>query len=141
MSDLHVIPDAEELLSVFLKAQPEMAGVAVFRNLPAGDKYHLLPIVRIYRWAGIPVVGEPLWADAALLQIDVWAGSQSAAFSTASTVRALATARLIGVHPQGVVSRVEFGLFRYLADPTFTAPDRRTAIARYRFDTTITVHP
>jgi hypothetical protein len=141
MSDLHVIPDAEMLLGNFLRAQAELSGVHVFNNLPAGDKYHLLPIVRIYRWAGMPVVGEPFWADAALMQMDVWAQTQSTCYNTAAIVRALMDARLIGARPEGVVSRVEFGLFRYLPDPTFTSPDRKTAIARYRFDVTITVHP
>jgi hypothetical protein len=141
MTDLHIIPDAEKLLGDFLRAQSELAGLHVYSNLPSGDKYRLLPICRIYRWAGMPVVGEPLWADAALMQMDVWDQRQSTCYNWAAQVRACMSARLVGAQPLGTVSRVEFGLFRYLPDAAFTAPDRKTAIARYRFDVTITVHP
>lgn len=148
---LRLIPDVEQLVSGFLRAQPEVvaffaAGVTsegksvthpptdrVYTDLPAGPVW---PAVRVNRVGGSPVTNEPLWLDQALIQLDVFGGPKALARDLAETCRAVIDARLPGVHSEGVVTAVRFGQLAYHPDDTYP-----TARPKYDLLITIFTHP
>lgn len=131
-----MIPDIEQLLSRFLRDQPEideLVGERVYTALPKDPQFPLLQLRRI---AGAPVMSRPLHLDAPLVQIDSYAPSKKAAHTLIETARSVIAERLEGAHDLGVVTGVRFGSMSWLPDDDYTP-----AKARYVADVEIFVHP
>lgn len=141
MSDLILLPDVEQLLSEFLRAQPEVAALVADRvwteipKAPTGDDDRW-PLVRVSRYGGTPVTSVPLWLDQALVQIDSFGGNKRLTHQIAETCRAVLDRRLIGSHDEGVVTGVRTFGFGYHPDAIFSP-----AKPRYLFTATVTFHP
>lgn len=137
--DLVLLPDVEALLSVFWRAQPEMAAFGMFigTELPRSPTF---PALRLTRFSGAPTIDLPLWLDAAQVQVDVWGGPKRTANRIAETARATAAARLVGVHDEGVVTQVRMGELRWQPDDDVQPADG-VARPRYLFSMTVRAHP
>lgn len=139
MSDLVLLPDAEQLVSNFLQAQDEIQAIAgtdpvrVYTVIPAKSVF---PLMRITRYGGQPASAYPLWVDKPQLQLEAFGGPKATAHDLLATAVATITARLPGTTDLGVVDHLLFGQFRYLPDDTFTPPK-----PRYLTTCTITLHP
>lgn len=132
MSDLVLLPDAERLLSAWLRDQPELADLVddrVYTILPHDKAF---PLVRLVRVSGAASLSRPLVLDEAHIQFDVWGTVKAQAFEVAATVRALLSERLIGAHDLGVVQNVTHGPLQYLPDGDF-----EPAKPRYLFDVVV----
>lgn len=136
MAELTLLPDVEQLLSAFLRDQPEVAAIVgerVYTTLPAAKEY---PLVRLTRFGGSPSFSRPLWLDNAQVQFDCYGGPKKLANTLAETVRAAMATRLPGSHDDGYVSRVTFGALSYQPDDTL-----EPAHPRFIFTCAITAHP
>lgn len=128
------LPDAEQLVSGFLRRHPDVAallGDRVYTVFPAqggGD-----PLVLLQRVGGEPPFSMPLVVDAPRIQAAAYGGTKKQAHTIAATVRA-ALCDLAGtVQPEGVAAGVTFGALQYLPDETYRPPR-----PRYLFDTVVT---
>jgi hypothetical protein len=139
MSDLLLLPDAEAVVSAFLRSREsveELVGDHVWTELPAKRKEVAewrFPGVRVTRIGGVPVMSRPLVADRPLLQFDIWGGPKSLTRRIAETCRA--ELALIGEADlgDGVNARTpDIGALAYLPDDDFTP-----AKPRYTFDVSI----
>lgn len=140
---LALMPNAEALVSAFLRDQPEVAAIVddrVYTAIPLLEQNEpewRFPLVRVVRYGGAPLFSYPLWADRPTLQLDAFGGPKAQAFTLAETCRAALSARVIGKHDEyGVVSDVEFGGMSYVPDDSFAS-----ARPRYLFSLTLTAHP
>jgi hypothetical protein len=134
-SQLSVLPDAVRLVSSFLRAQPEIRALVadrVYSVLPPEPKF---PAVRIVQWTERPLIEAPLWLVTPGAQVDCWAPTKYVASTVARTTRAVLSARLVAANRQ-TVTGVRFGSLADLPDPDYTP-----ALARFRFDLFVTVHP
>lgn len=116
---LRLLPNVEGIVLAALKADADvtaLVGGRVYSSLPSAKTW---PAVRVTRFGGAPAFSSPAVLDAATLQVDVWAESKMAAFTAASTVRAVMEQRLPGVHPLGTVYRVDLGQFSYDPDEVY----------------------
>ena len=132
---LLLIPDAARLVSAFLRDQPEVAELVddrVYTVLPANVKF---PAVRIVQWTERPVIERPLWLVTPGHQVDCWAPAKYVASTVARTLRAVLAERLVAAHGD-TVSGVGFGSMADTPDTSY-----EPALARYRFDLFVTVHP
>lgn len=138
-----LLPDAEALMTSFLRAQPEVSTIVGSKvttaipeapTPPAAD--NRFPRVRVRRIAGFAVLNHPLHVDAPLVQLEAYAQTKGAARLLIETCRAVLAERVIGAHATGVVSDVRFGAMSWLPDEDFTPPK-----PRYVADCTITIHP
>lgn len=135
-----LLPDVEQLLVQYTLDQPEVSALVdqrVYTELPAAKTF---PAVRISRYSGAPAIGRPLWLDAALVQVDCWGGPKRLAWQIAETIRAVWADGLVGTHPEGVVSSVDFGEFRDAPDDT-EPPAAGKARPRFLFTATVRCHP
>lgn len=136
-----LLPDVEQMLVNFTKAQPEVVALVapadIVTELPKNKTF---PAVRINRYSSVPVLGRPLWLDAALIHVDVWGGPKKLAWEIAETIRAVWAARLPGAHTEGVVSSVDFGELADQADD-LAPTDTGAARPRFFFTATVRVHP
>lgn len=131
-----VLPDIEALTSQHFRADVDVVaylGQHVYTDLP--KEFDGWPAARITRIGGSPVVGHPLWVDAAVLQIEVWGGPKRTALEAAETCRQ-SLQQMRGVHPEGVCTGVTYGSLSYLPDETFTP-----ARPRYLFLATVRARP
>lgn len=133
------MPDAERLLSAFLRDQAEVAALVaarVYTVLPEAKEW---PLVRLQRVGGISE-GTPdddaLLRDVPTLQVDAYGGAKAMAWQVADTVRAVVAERAKGAHPTGWVERAVLGTARYMPDPTF-----EPARPRVVFDVTLYLRP
>jgi hypothetical protein len=135
---LRTLPDAERLVSTFLRDQAEvtaLVGSRVYTSLPQDKTY---PLVRLQRIGGAPELTDDglLW-DRADLQVDVWGGNKATTWQVAETLRAVFAARARGLHASlGYCEGVELGAARYQPDETFSP-----ARPRVLFDTTVYLRP
>lgn len=118
-----ILPDAERVLSAWLREQPEVAallGERVYTAYPAraGDA----PLVLVRRFGGEPPFPTPLVLDLANVQADAYGGTKAQAWEVAATVRAVCAARGRGdtTGPTILVRTV-----RYLPDESFNPPRPR----------------
>lgn len=142
MSDLGpALPDAEALLSQFLRAQDEIIdvipsdldGARVYTVIPEKPTW---PIVLLRRIGGVPRVARPLVLDDVLIQVDAYGGTKKAAHDLVELVRSCIAARIEGVHELGNVTGYSFGNLSWLPDNAYT-PSR----ARYVADVELFVKP
>ena len=96
---LFVLPDAERIVTDFLRAQPELGDMLdgrIYTVLPANPSW---PAARVVRWGGQAIINRPLWLETAMCQVDVWGGGgKFEASLIARTMRALLAARLVAAH-------------------------------------------
>lgn len=136
---LRLLPDAERLLSAFVRAQAEVTALVsdrVYTMLPATKEF---PLVRLQRVGGTTDAtpnDDALLRDAAVLQVEAYGGPKSVAWQLADTLRACIAQRITGTHPTGYVERWEIGSTRYLPDDTFDP-----AKPRVIFDVTLYLRP
>ena len=132
---LALVPDAEQMVSTYLRERPEVAAIAgdrVYTVFPAqSDKND--PIVLVRRVGGIPPFSTPFVFDEAVLQIDAYAGRKKIAHDLMRTVQAVLVELTGQVRPEGCCSNVSLGLMQEQADETFTP-------ARQRYIADVTVH-
>lgn len=148
---VELLPDVEQLLSNFLRAQAEMhpffttgvdsAGTPVvsppadrvYTDIPKNPTW---PLLRITRVGGSPVTNRPLRLDAALVQLEAFGGSKRLAHQILETSRAVIDRRIQGIHPEGVATGATFGPMSYRPDDVFSP-----AKPRYLCLVTIYTHP
>jgi hypothetical protein len=131
MPTLELLPDAEQLVSEFLRAHPRITaliGDRVYTVLPA--KAGKTPLLLVQRVGGEPPFSQPLVLDIAQLQMDAYGGAKKAANGLAATARAVLTE--LEAHPE--VASVRFHSFRWVPDETFSPPR-----PRYVFDVDVAV--
>lgn len=129
------LPDVERLVANFLREDARMSalvGDRVYTVFPAQAGND--PLLILQRIGGEPPRSIPLVVDAAQLQLDAYGGPKAAAHELAALTRAVLYELEGATRPEGVVSAVRFGAFRWLPDETFTSPR-----PRYVFDVTLTV--
>jgi hypothetical protein len=135
MPELALLPDAERLVSAYLRERPRMqalVGDRIYTAFPAKAGPDALLLIQ--RIGGAPPLSQPLVIDAAELQLDAYGGAKATAHELAATARAELTALEGQVRPEGVVSAVRFGALRWLPDDTYDQPR-----PRYLLDVTLTV--
>lgn len=143
MSDLVLLPDAEQVISAYLRGRPEIQDLVddrVFTELPGLRKDQQewrFPAVRITRIGGSPALAYPLVLDRPTTQVDVWGGPKSTARRIAETCRAVLALAHLEQHELAVVYAPKppnggFGPLSYLPDDDFTP-----ARPRYTFDVTL----
>ena len=133
--ELALLPDAERLVSAFLRERPRMqalVGDRIYTAFPAQAGSG--PLLLIQRVGGVPPLSQPLVVDAAELQLDAYGGPKATAHELAATARAELTALEGLVRPEGVVSAVRFGVLSWQPDETYSPPR-----PRYLLDVTVTV--
>jgi len=133
--ELELLPDAEQLVSAYLRANARIAALVqdrVYTVFPqdAGPA----PLLLVQRVGGEPPFSQPLVLDIAQLQVDAYGGPKKAAYTLSATARAVLTELEGQARPEGVVPSVRFGSSSYLADETFTPPR-----PRFIFDVAVAV--
>lgn len=131
------LPDAEALLSQFLRAQEELVdeiGDRVYTVIPKNPTW---PLVRLFRVGGTPRLSRPLVVDQPLIQLEAYGGTKQQAHDLIELARSLIAARIEGVHDDvGNVCGYGFGNLSWLPDNSYT-PSR----ARYVADVELTLKP
>jgi hypothetical protein len=117
VTTLSLIPDVEQLLWEFLRADADVTALVD----PTRIVGHTPPDtgaawVRIRRIGGIPPFERPFVLDQARVQFDVYGGTKSQAYRLAATIRAACSARLVGAHSEGVVTGMQWLTLLYLPD-------------------------
>lgn len=130
------MPDAEALLSAFLRDQASIEALVAERVYTAVPKDPQFPLLMVRRVSGAPVGSRPLHLDAPLMQLDAYGGTKKVAQQIAETARDVIARSLEGVHAQGVVTGVSFGPMSWLPDGDYSP-----AKQRYVVDVTVFVHP
>jgi hypothetical protein len=133
--ELDLLPDAEQLVSAFLRANARIAalvGDRVYTVFPAQAGPE--PLLLLQRVGGEPPFSQPLVLDVAQLQVDAYGGPKKTAATLSATARAVLTELEGQVRPEGVVGSVRFGSSQWLPDETFD-PWR----PRYIFDVAVAV--
>lgn len=131
------LPDAEALLSQFLRAQDEIVEQIADRVYTVMPERPTWPLLRLFRVGGAPRLSRPLVIDQPLLQLEAYGGTKKQAHDLIELVRSLIAARIEGVHDDVAnVSGFGFGNLSWLPDNSYT-PSR----ARYVADVELTVKP
>jgi hypothetical protein len=137
VAPLVLVPDAERLVSRYLREHPDVAplvgGERVYTAVPA--RVGSEPFALVQRIGGIPPLSRPLVLDEAQLQVDAWGGSKAQAWTLAETIRQ-ALVDLPAAYPEGVVTGVVFVAFRWQPDGTYKPPR-----PRYLLDVTTYTKP
>lgn len=135
---LHIPVDVTDLLiQHVLKPATELTDLLggqmrVYSRRPPNPTY---PLVTVRRIIGTQQIGDVLWLDAALMQVDAWATTEAAAYRIAATAEAVLYADGPGEHPLGVITRVqEEGGIAQLDDPD-------TSLRHAMFSVRVYVHP
>jgi hypothetical protein len=133
MSPVRLLPDAERLVTTFLRAQPDVAALASTRVTTELPKAPIYPAVTISRVGGVPTL--PGYLDVARLEVSAWATTKAAAHTLARTVEAALLA-VPGAHALGTVTdarQEDIGL-RW-------NPDEESNVPRYQFIVELYIHP
>lgn len=130
-----MIPDAEALVSEYLRSRDAVEALVDERVYTALPKKPDWPLLLVRRVSGAPVTSRPLHLDAPVLQLDAYGGTKKQALTLVETARA-ELAEIQGAHALGVVSGVQFGPMSWLPDADYTP-----AKPRYVADVTVFVHP
>lgn len=123
--NLSPLPDVERMVSAYLRGRPEVAALVedrVYTVIPQGARF---PLIRLWRFGGIPALASPLVLDTANLQVDAYGGPKSLAWQVLSTARAVLSDGLVGDYGEGVIYGADFGTARYLPDDSFDPPKPR----------------
>jgi hypothetical protein len=131
-----LVPDAEALVSQFLRSRDEITTLVAQRVFTAIPNDPTFPLLLVRRVAGAPVTSRPLHLDAPVIQLDAFGGSKKQAHDLLETARAVMAVGLEGKRAGGTVSGVRFGPMSWLPDADYTP-----ARARYTADVEIFLHP
>jgi hypothetical protein len=136
-------PDIEQLVSAFLRAQPEITEICagrVYTDPPAAKRAY--PLVLVHRAGGAPKLAVPIWLDQAIVSAACWGSSHAEAGRLAATCCAALAQRLPGAWPGhgAVVTRVQVTDLAYAPDDT-AFDQAGTARPRYLVTAVITSHP
>lgn len=132
--DIALLPDAEQLVSGYLRRSPRvtaLVGDRVYTAFPAQAGGG--PLALVQRVGGEPPFSWPLVVDQARLQVDAWGGNKKQAHTLAATLRAELCNLAGTAQPEGVAAGVSFGALQYLPDETYSPPR-----PRYLFDLAVT---
>ena len=135
MTGLFLAPDIEQMVSSFLRDQPEatdILGDRIYTEIPQSPTW---PLARITLIDGAPTdrIG---WLNSPLLQIEVWGGPKATAYTACATLTALMR-RMRGTHDLGVVTETEV-----VSSPTWRPDDTfKPAKPRYIAQVRLWVHP
>lgn len=132
--------DVEALVSTFLRGQSavtDLCGDRVYTDLPHKRIY---PLIVLTRFAGGFVVNRPMWLEQAQLQLDAFGGTHKQAYNLYATAMGVMAVRLVGEHPEGVVTGVTTESIHYNPQDDFT-DDRGHARPRFTVSFTVTAHP
>ena len=132
--------DVEQLLTNFLRAQPEVTAVVadrVYTDLPHQRAY---PMVVITRIGGQHLINRPQWLDEALVQFDVLGGTHKQAFALMSSCLGLLVERGIRAHPEGCVTGVTSDSIAYNPEEDFVDGQGHSR-PRYTTTVNVLVHP
>lgn len=126
MADPILLPHIAQIVSVYLRARPEVSAIVGDELFTKWPKRPEFPLV----WQRGPIFGNastnPRWSARAGFDFHCYGGSETQCHTLAETVLAcLALPDFIGVHeidgePVGVISGVEFGTSVSLPDPEYT---------------------
>jgi hypothetical protein len=132
---LELVPDAERLVSAYLRGEPRMqalVGDRIYTAFPA--KAGSGPLLLIQRVGGQPPLSYPFILDAAELQLDAYGGPKATAHELARTAQACLSTLQGQVRPEGVASAVALGVMSWQPDEMYDPPR-----PRYLIDVTVTV--
>ena len=132
-----VLPNAENLMSSFLRHDPAVLATALGDNTyTETPRNPTFPLCRVTRVGGLPEDSN-LLLDFPLMQVDVWGGPKTEAEKIAATIRDALSARLPYRGKAGaLLAAVRFGGLRYLPDTDFDP-----ARPRYTFDVEVKNRP
>lgn len=142
MADVVLLPDAEQIISTYLRSRDEVTDLVeqrVWTELPGlreNQEEWRFPCVRLVRIGGRPMLDRPLHIDQPRLQLDAWGGPKATARKVLETCRAVLADAHAAHHDGAVIAGVGFGPFSYLPDQDFTP-----ARPRYTTDATVTLRP
>ena len=120
---LTILPDIEQVLSAWLRAQPELGKLVQDRVYTAFPRQKGGgPMILVRRFGGQPPLERPLVLDQALVQADCYGGDKAQAWQVAATLRALIGERCDGT---GTTPTVYVRACRYLPDETYPSPRPR----------------
>jgi hypothetical protein len=139
MTDIILLPDAEKMLSAFLRGRDEVTGLVddrVFTVMPRNTPAKV-PFVRLRAIGGPPRRGPMRWSRTARIQIDAWGTLKNQASLIAETVAAVIAGAMVGEQADGVVSAADVEEPFYNPDADLSDPPT----PRYTFDAMIDVHP
>lgn len=126
---LRLLPDAELVVTTFLRAQTDVAALVGTRVTTALPPQPTWPAVTVNRIGGVPTL--PGYLDLATLRLECWGTTKQQAETVARTVEA-AMLTLPGVHATATVTdaRQEGEGLRWDPDTTFE-PDRPRYVMTY----------
>jgi hypothetical protein len=126
-----VTVDVERLMSTFLRAQPDMVDLVddrVFTEMPNRATF---PLLRLTLIGGNAVTSRPLYLDQSFIQLDAYGGPKVMARQIMDTARFALDTELVGAHPEGVITGVDFAGLRYLPDDGYDPPQPRYSASVY----------
>jgi hypothetical protein len=125
--------DIEAALSQWLRDDPAIAQLVGDRVYTSTPRQPTFPLVRLYRYGGLPPHDRPLTHDNALMQLDAFGGSKAEASSLIQQCR-VRIGDAYGQVLYGItVGRIGWGSLAFDPDPSY-----EPAKPRYRCDFTAT---
>lgn len=133
-----IMPNAEAILSAYLRGVPEVSALVddrVYTVLPRAESDRSYPLVRVSRIGGGPTT-TPAHLDAGIFSVEVWGGSKNDARTAAATI-VQAIDEIAGYSALGgYATGSSPGAFRYIEDADYEPPR-----PRYVFDFTTYFRP
>lgn len=124
---MSVLPDAERIVTTFLRSRSEVAALVddrVYAEIPRKVADRVFPLVRVSRTGGGPTE-SPLHMDRAILAVDVWGGTKFEAQAVAAAIMAVLD-DIGGYSAHGGYSTgSSLGTLRYVPDESFEPPRPR----------------
>lgn len=130
--------DVEALVSAFLRGQTVVSAICadrVYTDLPHKRTW---PMVLVSRTGGELLYKN--WLEAINVEISAYGGTHKAAFNLAQACMTSMTSALVGLHTEGVVTKVRAGAVAYEPDAE-SADEQGHARPRYTVSVTVTAHP
>ena len=120
--------DVERLMSEWLRARDDLIALVEDRVVTEIPNRAVFPLLRLTLIGGTAVTSRPLYLDQSFIQIDAYGGPKVMARQIMDTTRSALDTELVGAHPSGVITGVEFAGLRYLPDDGYDpAQPRYTA--------------
>jgi hypothetical protein len=117
--------DVERLVSAWLRARDDIVALVEDRVFTEMPNRAVFPLLRLTLIGGNAVTSRPLYLDQSFIQLDAYGGPKVMARQIMDTVRFALDTELVGAHPEGVITGVEFAGLRYLPDDGYDPPQPR----------------
>lgn len=130
--------DVEALVVNFLRAQTQITTIVVDRVYTDRPHHPQYPLVLVNRTGGGSIYKNHL--DSAEMSIQAFGGTHKAAYNLAALCLSSMAASIVGVHPEGVVTKVKASAIAYEPDPE-SADQQGHARPRYTVSAVVTAHP